>query len=104
METIIIGDSNIRNCYEKENFDKKLKCETKHFQTTSKASLKLVLEESKSDRKTVIFYNSWLNEIAGVCKNKNDERKDKEIHVIVKETIDIFSKPPPKIQTCSSSS
>lgn len=92
METLVIGDSNIRNCYEKDIFDKKLGSETSLIQTTSKASLKLVLEETKSDKKIVIFYNSWLNEIVGVCKNKNDEKKDKEIHVVVSETIDILRK------------
>ena len=92
MEILIIGDSNIRNCYEKEVFDQQLKTETKHFQTTSKASLKLVLEESKSDKKSIVFYNSWLNEIQSVCKNKNDEKKDKEIHIVVEDTINILKK------------
>ena len=92
MEVLIIGDSNIRNCFEKEVFDQELKAESKHFQTTSKASLKLVLEESKSDKKSIVFYNSWLNEISSVCKNKNDERKDKEIHIVVEETIKILKK------------
>ena len=58
MEVLIIGDSNIRNCYEKDIFDKKLKAETKHYQTTSKASLKILLEESKSEKKSIVFYNS----------------------------------------------
>ena len=87
MPIIVMGDSNIRNCYVKDIFDTRLKQDTNFILTNSKESLAVVIEKHSKTPRAIVFHCSWMNEIVSKTRTKADDAKDKEISKIVDEII-----------------
>ena len=87
-----MGDSNIRNCYVKEIFDKNLKHETIFIQTSTKEALISTVEKQSKINNATIFHCSWMNEIVSKTRGKDDAAKDKEIPKLIKEIIESLFK------------
>ena len=87
-QVIIMGDSNVRNCYVRDIFDSKIKKETSYLQTNTKEALITAVEKHVKTPKAFVFHSSWMNEIAAKTKNKDEELKDKEILKVIDEIIE----------------
>ena len=85
---MVMGDSNIRNCYVKDIFDSKLKLESSFILTNTKESLAATIEKHSKTQVAFVFHCSWMNEIVTKTKGKEDEAKISETAKIIEEIVD----------------
>ena len=83
MKILIIGDSNIRNCFVKDKFEKTLKATFSYEQAMSNETVKATLAKSRDAIFNVIFICTMLNEIAFATKGiKDDAGRDAEAKTV----------------------
>ena len=83
MKILIIGDSNIRNAFVKDKFEKSINASFNYEQAMSNESVKLTLQKAKDVAYNVIFICTMLNELTFNTKNvKGDAGRDSEAKLV----------------------
>ena len=84
MSVIVMGESNIKHCYEKKTFDEALATETVYIQTSTKESMMINVEKATKFENVKVLHCSWLNEIRARCAGKEDgQERESELRVTI---------------------